>query len=427
MLTHLTIEGVPLTIDVRDGLPSLTIVGAPSADELRIIRERGEIIPRGRVTVDAPRLLSYGANDRHAILVRALVQAGAQLGGHHRSPREIALDSAEDLGREDARALQLDAHRLAPTLSPGESTCLVDGSQYAPSWRRLDGGSAAWELADAHEGMDELPAEILDAYAERLDEIETVAPEGCSIYWEDGCLFLSRESDEDDPMDEDEQGPEDEGAEDFPRTPSATIGPAAVFGVTDRDGRPHSCVLTGAEDEQPEQLVPYEGDEIVRVSIDDGATVLAVARMWRVSDGDEVAELRLNGAPVARLHDPARAGDARERIEALGDGSAIGPATAAAIISAAYSGSWAVLRAWETPEDDHDNAPATPTETQRARAWDALMSMWEHPDNAEDLNGGDVVELLGNLRTALGYVDSAPAADEDDGWAARAWHRESRA
>jgi hypothetical protein len=41
----------------------------------------------------------------------------------------------------------------------------------------------------------------------------------------------------------------------------------------------------------------------------------------------------------------------------------------------------------------------------RAGAWDTLMAMWEDPDNAEDLNGGDVVEVLGQLRQQLGYSE----------------------
>lgn len=62
----------------------------------------------------------------------------------------------------------------------------------------------------------------------------------------------------------------------------------------------------------------------------------------------------------------------------------------------------------------HERQPGAetfPPEREKARAWDVLMGMWDDPDNADDLNGGDVVQAIGDLRRAIGYQETDDAAD----------------
>lgn len=59
---------------------------------------------------------------------------------------------------------------------------IIDGSSLAPSWRRLPGGEAMWDL----EGGD------TEAYVEELDRlVETFnASSDCHLLWEEGVLLV---------------------------------------------------------------------------------------------------------------------------------------------------------------------------------------------------------------------------------------------
>lgn len=90
-------------------------------------------------------------------------------------------------------------------------TVLVDGSQYSPSWRALDGGANVWELGTEAPSL-ETTLDLTEAYTETLDRYCDEA----GAYWEDGCLWwASDEFDHEADEDEDrsvcaECGPTDE-------------------------------------------------------------------------------------------------------------------------------------------------------------------------------------------------------------------------
>jgi hypothetical protein len=84
------------------------------------------------------------------------------------SPEAIALSCA----RSDAEKI----NALAEDANPGE--LLLDGSQYAPSWRRLTGGSEVWGRL-GHTNPD-----ALQVYVEELDVLTQDAG-----HWEDGCFW----------------------------------------------------------------------------------------------------------------------------------------------------------------------------------------------------------------------------------------------
>lgn len=91
---------------------------------------------------------------------------------------ESAAAAAERLGAEDGRAIVGLVADLKARGFEGR-TILVDGSQYGPSWRALEGGSAIW--ADDEDGsLGEIYSETLDRYTDEA-----------GAWWEDGCLWFS--------------------------------------------------------------------------------------------------------------------------------------------------------------------------------------------------------------------------------------------
>jgi hypothetical protein len=87
---------------------------------------------------------------------------------------------------------ECDAAEIREMMSGAESgTVLVDGTQYSPSWRALDGGHAVYRLDSAT---------AVAAYEETLDR----ATDDIGAYWEDGSLWApSDDTSDDDARDHD--------------------------------------------------------------------------------------------------------------------------------------------------------------------------------------------------------------------------------
>jgi hypothetical protein len=150
-------------------------------------------------TTTGPQLVvAYGRGARSAFI-------GTQVSTEDRG----ALDLAECVDHVGQVLAQRDLADLAPTaaaaLAAGAFVVLVDGTQYAPSWRALDGGAAAYDLAGvlaADEGGMDLDA----AYTEHLD----AATEGeWGAYWTEGLLVIDGRDDDDADEGDDDDGPED--------------------------------------------------------------------------------------------------------------------------------------------------------------------------------------------------------------------------
>jgi hypothetical protein len=107
---------------------------------------------------------------------------------------------AERMAREDATEIDNLVHFGGSPVVAGEVACIVDGSQFSPSWRRLDGGAAVWSRA-----IEELrEVTLCEVYSETLDRaVDAIDCQGGSLYWEDGCLFLSGPDAEDPALSED--------------------------------------------------------------------------------------------------------------------------------------------------------------------------------------------------------------------------------
>lgn len=65
---------------------------------------------------------------------------------------------------------------------------IIDGSAFSPSWRRLPGGEAVWDLEDSD----------TEAYVEELDRLLESFNAGseCALVWEDGVLLIIFEPEE---------------------------------------------------------------------------------------------------------------------------------------------------------------------------------------------------------------------------------------
>lgn len=84
--------------------------------------------------------------------------------------------------------------KVSATFNQSGIACIVDGSMYSPSWRALPHGEIVYQHDYRDPGALEgdLP-ELSDRYTEALDSIvENWSQDGCSMYWEDGCLWLAR-------------------------------------------------------------------------------------------------------------------------------------------------------------------------------------------------------------------------------------------
>lgn len=102
-----------------------------------------------------------------------------------------AIEQAVALAEHDAARIAEGvryARMAAMTQPEGDRTLLVDGSQYAPSWRALYGGAEVWKSFDGADGG----SDALQAYEEELDR----ATNDLGAYWEDGCLFYDAGGDD---------------------------------------------------------------------------------------------------------------------------------------------------------------------------------------------------------------------------------------
>src|SRR4051812_14982471 len=95
-----------------------------------------------------------------------------------------------------ARAMQLAESDLEFIRNEVNATCnttrvIVDGTQYSPSWRALDGGFRVGRMGqnvtDVYTSMD-----IVEAYESTLD----AGTDALGLYWEDGCLWAPEEEDD---------------------------------------------------------------------------------------------------------------------------------------------------------------------------------------------------------------------------------------
>lgn len=92
------------------------------------------------------------------------------------------VEAAERNGANDGRYV---VQRVADLRARGFSgrTLLVDGTQYSPSWRALEGGSNVWSLGD--DVSPESAADLQEVYSETLDRYTDEA----GAYWDEGCLW----------------------------------------------------------------------------------------------------------------------------------------------------------------------------------------------------------------------------------------------
>lgn len=83
---------------------------------------------------------------------------------------------AEACAREDIANIKVMTG--APEVEAPGTQLIVDGSQYAPSWRTMSGGGRVYDLTEVECHM---------VYEETLDEFT----EAAGMHWEDGCLWWS--------------------------------------------------------------------------------------------------------------------------------------------------------------------------------------------------------------------------------------------
>lgn len=110
---------------------------------------------------------------------------------------QMTVEQAIQLAKEDVARIR-DAVEFG--CLPGE--CVVDGSMFSPSWRALDGGAEVWAALDYayspnttginHPAI-ERAIDAEEAYLETLD----AGTDELGLYWEDGCLWVPAEDDDD--------------------------------------------------------------------------------------------------------------------------------------------------------------------------------------------------------------------------------------
>lgn len=148
---------------------------------------------RARYHVEAPDYVRTGRArcgadiGRAGFYARSLVEALATGRGVCKrcAPAQTLADVAESYAAEDIARIA--GGLAAVPATPDE--VIVDGSMFAPSWRALYGGSAAWDLDDP---------DALDVYAETLDE----GTDALGLYWDEGMLRAAGPDEDDDEGDE---------------------------------------------------------------------------------------------------------------------------------------------------------------------------------------------------------------------------------
>lgn len=148
-------------------------------------------------TVDLLRLIAAG--DRAAVtrslnaldLRRPACRTGLLLAADllELTPEGLA---AKDAASVIAAADPTEHYGVACDLEQYGHSCLVSGSMLAPSWRALSGGAKVWERDDVGEAS--------ERYTEALDDVLDgwTGPDGETIGWEDGDLFVFRAGEEGD-------------------------------------------------------------------------------------------------------------------------------------------------------------------------------------------------------------------------------------
>lgn len=98
----------------------------------------------------------------------------------------MSITTAMRLAEEDMDHIRIQADLL--TSHGVDDAVVVDGTNYSPSWRALNGGARIWEEAD-HDSH--------DAYLHVLDMATDSYGDGTDWYlsWDDGCLWLKRADD----------------------------------------------------------------------------------------------------------------------------------------------------------------------------------------------------------------------------------------
>lgn len=106
---------------------------------------------------------------------------------------QTELLTAEDAAKMAVTAfdrIQKGARNAAMLLmtDPAERQCVLDGSQYAPSWRRLPEGDAVYR-ADENQMLD---GELVEAFDETFEECvrEWSGRHEETMGWHDGSLFV---------------------------------------------------------------------------------------------------------------------------------------------------------------------------------------------------------------------------------------------
>lgn len=97
-----------------------------------------------------------------------------------------AHDHAERALRDPLGAIVFLANTAAGFVGAHERFCILDGTQYAPSWRAIRGAYELYEHPDNADGsLSEAVDELLNAL-----ERDWSGEHGESLGWEDGCLYV---------------------------------------------------------------------------------------------------------------------------------------------------------------------------------------------------------------------------------------------